>query len=484
MKKAKSIAKNYIYNVSYQVLTVLAPLITAPYVSRVLGPENVGTYSYTASIVTYFITLAILGTEAYARREIAYRQNDKCEYSTLFVEMIIFRAITTILSLSIFLGIIWNEEGRILYLIQAINIIAVAIDVTWFFQGLEEFGKIVLRNFLIRIINIAAIFIFVKSQSDLTIYIFLLAFLPLLGHISMWLYLPKYITKVSLKKIKLKKHIGGILGLFVPTIAVAIYGALDKTMIGLFTETNLQNGYYEQADKIVKLLLTVVNSLSVVMAPRIAGTIAEANNEKVKEYMSKSYQYVGFLALPICFGLLALARRFIPWYFGSEYYGAVSVLQVLSFLVPIVGFSSLTGVQYLIAVKRENIFTLALFVGAFVNFFCNLYLIPRYYAVGAAFATILGEMAILFVEIGYIILFEKRLSVRDVFGGFWRYIVASILMYIIVALGDSYLSNNVLSLIILVVCGAIIYCGILTILKDTFIGYIFRKLKMMVFRKG
>ncbi len=476
MGTKKSVIKNYIYNVSYQVLTILAPLVTAPYISRVLGPENVGTYSYTASIVTYFITLAILGTEGYARREIAYRQSNKSEYSTMFAEMFIFRVATTIFSFVVFMGVIWTKENRILYLIQAINIIAVAFDVTWFFQGMEEFGKIVFRNFLLRIANIVAIFVFVRSADDLNTYIFLLAFLPLLGHVSMWLYIPKYISKIEWRWNNVVKHLKGVIKLFIPTIAVAIYSALDKTMIGLFSVDSLQNGYYEQADKIVKLLLTIVNALSVVMAPRIAGTIAQKDELKMREYMEKSYRYIGFLALPMCFGLSLLAERFVPWFFGREYNGAVPVLQILSLLVPIVGFSSMTGVQYLIAVKKESVFTIALFGGAFVNFVCNLIFIPRYYAEGAAIATIMGEGMILLVEMIYVIRMEKKISYKNVFGGVPKYLLACICMYLVVWKLNSIMSDMVINLFLLLLIGCIVYLVTLLVLKDEFLLLLLKKI--------
>lgn len=480
MDKKKSVVKNYIYNVSYQILTILAPLITSPYISRVLGPENVGTYSYTASITTYFITLAILGSDGYARREIAYCQNNRRAYSKLFKELVIFRIITTFISLGLFFGVIWREENRILYLVQSINIIAVATDITWFFQGMEEFGKIVLRNFVLRLLNIVSIFLFVKSSEDLIIYIFLLAFLPFLAHISMWTYLPKYIEMGTREKIQLKRHLKGIISLFIPTIAVSIYSALDKTMIGYFSESSVQNGYYEQADKIVKMLITIVNALGFVMAPRIASSIAEGNNEKVRKYMAKSYQYVICLSLPMFFGLFLLSDRFVPWFFGEEYQAVIPVLKILSLLIPIVGMSNLTGVQYFVSIKKEKIFTTSLFSGAIVNFVLNLFLIPNYYAAGAAISTILGEATILFFGVAYILLIEKRLTVKDVLGNMQHYFVASAVMYMIVSMMDRNMSDSIINMFVLAIVGCIVYIFSLIILKDELVCFVLEKFKKFI----
>ena len=169
--------KNNIYNVAYQVLNLLAPLVTTPYISRVLGVEGVGEYSYTSSVVTYFITLAILGSTPYAQREVSYLREDKEKYSILFWEIVVFRGITVLISCLLFsIVIILSEpEIRIIYMIQGLNIVAVAFDISWFFQGLEEFKKIVIRNVFIKILNILLIFILVKQETDIWKYVLIIA---------------------------------------------------------------------------------------------------------------------------------------------------------------------------------------------------------------------------------------------------------------------------------------------------------------------
>ena len=233
----KSISKNYIYNVSYQILLLVTPFITTPYISRVLGPDGVGTYSYTTSIVAYFILLASLGIANYAQREIAYHQDDVHAQSRIFYEVVGIRAITVGISLLSYYLIIshCNVEDQVIYWVQAINIIVVLFDISWFFQGLEEFGKIVLRNFVVRILNIAGIFLLIHDASDLLLYIGMMAVMNLLGAVSIWFYLPKYLVPVARNEINPFRNFLVIIQLFLPQIAIQVYTVFDKTMIGILT---------------------------------------------------------------------------------------------------------------------------------------------------------------------------------------------------------------------------------------------------------
>ena len=221
MDTDKKIKKNYIYNVTYQILNLIAPLLTTPYVARVLGVEQIGRYSYISSITTYFITLAILGSTPYAQREIAYLKGDKEKYSQLFWEMVAFRTLTVLVSCLLYGIIIIGAptEERMLYILQGINIIIVAVDITWFFQGLENFKKVIIRNMIVRCASIVLIFLLVKNESDLAIYMFILSGIPLIGQAMIWGYLKEYLVPIPYKKINVKCHFKGIMALFIPTKA-------------------------------------------------------------------------------------------------------------------------------------------------------------------------------------------------------------------------------------------------------------------------
>lgn len=202
----KSIFTNYIYNLIYQIVVIILPLITTPYLSRVLGAENIGTYGYTLSIVTYFVLFGSLGIAMYGQREIAYVQDDKPNRSKVFWEIIVVRTISLSISLVAFYFIyVSGEKYQIYYKIFMLEIIATMLDISWFFQGLEEFKKTVGRNLVVRIASTILVFILVKTQDDLAKYIFIYVITTLLGNVSLWFYLPKYIQKVKIKSLDLTR---------------------------------------------------------------------------------------------------------------------------------------------------------------------------------------------------------------------------------------------------------------------------------------
>ena len=198
----KSIKRNYIYNVSYQILVLLTPLITTPYLSRVIGADGIGTVSYAESIVSYFTLFATLGITTFGQREISYVQESKDKRIQIFWEIKILEIITSAIVIVSYIPFALMQQNRSIYLILIFNLLAVMVDVTWFFQGMEEFGKIVFRNLIFKIVNIIYIFGIVKSKNDLNLYVFGIALFLFLSNASLWGYLPKYVEKVNWKELK------------------------------------------------------------------------------------------------------------------------------------------------------------------------------------------------------------------------------------------------------------------------------------------
>ena len=463
-----SVLRNYIYNLSYQILTLITPFITTPYLSRVLGLDGIGLYSYTTSIVSYFILLASMGVSDYAQREIAYHQNDRYIQSRTFFEVLGIRNVLVVISLvSYYLFLTQVESDHTIYWIQAINIIAVLFDITWFFQGLEEFGKIVARNFLVRIVNIVAIFVFIHNPSDLNLYIFLIGFMNVVSGLSIWLYLPKYLVHVERKDIRPFRNFLIIIQLFLPQIAIQIYTVLDKTMIGVITASPAQNGYYEQAEKIVKMTLMVVTSLGTVMIPRIASSYANGDIAMIRHYIMRSYRFVWLVALPMMFGLIGIIDQVIPWFFGPGY-GPVGILvKVFSGLLLAIGINNVTGVQFLIPINKQNIFTLTVLIGAVLNFVLNLVLIPIFMSLGAAIASVTAETVIALVQFHFV---KEYFSLIDVLSISIKYFLCSLIMFFVLEIVQFLMGypSSILSTMSLVLIGCIIYGILLFIWKDSF----------------
>ena len=464
--KKKSIKKNYIYNLCYQVLTLITPLITTPYVSRVLGADGVGISSYTNAVTTYFILIATLGTTDYAQREIAYRQEYSKERTKVFWEIVLLRCITGLVSIILFAFFIFSSEYRVIFLIQAVNIFAVIFDISWFFQGMEEFAVTSIRNIAVKILNILFIFVFVREKNDLMLYIASIAFSTLIGNILLWGKISKYLIPVSIKDIHPFSNLIGVIQLFIPTIAIQVSAVLDKTMLGLISEAAFENGYYEQADRIEKICLTIVSSLGIVMIPRIANVIANKNDERLKYYIYRAYRFIWMMSLPMMFGLISIADLFVPWFFGPGYEKTAVLLKLLSILLCVVGLSSVTGVQYFVPAGKQNLYTRSVIYGLIVNIIMNAILIPQFFSIGAAIATIISEIVVTGSQF-YMV--RKDFSIKNIFKLSSNYLISSFVMFAVLILLNHYIVNGWQGMIAMTVLGAFIYVIILIILKDEMI---------------
>ena len=466
MAKQKSLKLNYIYNVSYQVLSLITPLITTPYVSRVLGADGIGDYSFTASVVTYFSMVAVLGTLTYGNREISYLQDDRTARSKLFweIELLSF-LITGICTAAYLIFLLFCDRSRFsLYAIQTISIVCVAFDIAWLLQGMEEFGKVMFRNMLFKVINIVFIFSAVRDKDDLFLYVAGMVLLALASNLSIWFYLPQYIDRPVWKELHPMRHLKPTLALFIPSVAMSIYTVFDKTMIGLFAN-NFENGYYEQALKISKTALTLVTALGAVMIPRMGYYFNQKNMDKVKELTYQSYNFVWFLGVPLSFGLIGISQNLVPWFYGKGYDKITMLLPILGLLIIIIGLSNVTGIQYFVTTKRERLLTATVIIGAIVNFVCNLILIPKLYSIGASIASVAAEAVITLTQL-YLI--RNELSFTRIMAQSVKYLLAGACMLLVLFLENHYLSASVLHSCIMIFSGAIVYFIALFILKDQF----------------
>ncbi len=469
----KSITKNYIYNLIYQVLVLILPLVTTPYISRVLGAENIGIYSYTLSIVTYFILFGSLGVALYGQREIAYYQKDKKKYSIIFWEIVILRAITMTISLILFYLIFVNgNQYQIYYKILILELIGNCIDISWFFQGLEEFKKTVIRNMIIKLISVISIFTFVKSQNDLKIYFWIYVLSTSIGNASLWLYLPKFLTKVKIKELHLFRHLKPTLGLFIPQIAVQVYTVLDRTMIGAIISDKSEVGFYDQSQKIIKLLMTIITSLGTVMLPRIANTFASGEKEKINNYMKRSFNMVFLLAFPMIFGIISVSKAFVPIFFGEGYDKVAILMNVISPIILFIGLSNVTGTQYLLPTKRQKEYTISVIIGAITNFIMNACLIWEFGAIGASIGTVIAEFTVTAVQLYFV---RNDFDFKQIIKISKNYVISSIAMFIVCIIIGSVVKSNMISIIIQVIFGVGIYGVCLLALKDEFVNSIIKK---------
>lgn len=474
----KSLSKNYLYSLLYQVLTLITPFITTPYVSRVLGADGVGVSSYVTAVVFYFTLIAALGTPTIGQREVAYKRDSLEGRSVAFWNAEFLNILMVILACIVYaIFIYFQTENVVYYKILILNIVTIAVDIVWFFQGIEEFKKIVIRNIIFKVIGIAYIFLFVRTADDVDIYILGSSLTAFVSAVSLWGYMPKYIRRISWKSIRIKETLSQSLILFIPTLAVSFYVVLDKIMLGWFTTDYIENGNYEQAMKISKMTLAVIFSLAAVMTPRISYCFQKRDFVAIKEYMYKSYRMLWLIGLPICFGLWGIAYNFVPWFFGPDFLQVAPILCILALLVPIQGLTVISGGQFLVSIKEETHFTYSVITGAVINVTLNLILIPMFFAKGAAIASIVGEIGVAVVQMYYA---RKMLSLKNVFSSARNYFFAGATMYVILYFMGAYFQPTPLSTIILVITGASIYGIILCLIKDMFtLNYINRGINVI-----
>ena len=478
----KSIQKNYLYNAIYQALLMITPLITAPYLSRILEPDGIGMVSYTGSMVSYFILFATMGIPIHGQRETSYVQDSVEKRSVVFWNIkILSFCVSSVVTVVYLIYALWQKEASVLYLILTLNLVSVVFDITWFFQGMEEFGKIVTRNIVLKCFQIAYVFTFVKSKDDLLIYVFGFSLFAVLAHLSLWAYLPKYIKMIPRSQLHPFRDIKIVWSLFIPTIAIQIYTVLDKTMIGIITRSSFENGYYEQAIKLSKMLLALVTAMGTVMVPRIGYHFGKNDMGEIRRLMYRGYRFVWFLGVPLCIGTIMTAGNFVPWFFGPGYEKVVVLLGILSFLIPVIGISNVTGIQYFIPTKRQNLFTLSVVIGACTNFVLNMILIRFFQSLGAAIASVAGESS---VTIALLVLARKELSPRQTLKEGVHYCIAAAVMALVLWPLSKALSPSMAHTVMMVICGAATYACVLLIERDEFflsiVKTVLQKLRQMI----
>ena len=470
----KSITKNYLYNLTYQVLILILPLITTPYLARVLGAKGTGIYSYTYTIVNYFVLFGSLGVALYGQREIAYAQQKKHKRKKIFIELVTFRFITIAIATIVYYMLFMRTgEYSQYYRILLFEILAGAFDISWFFQGLEEFKKTVTRNILVRTISVALIFIFVKKEEDLITYMYIYSLADFIGNLTLWMYLPKYFKGVKVKNINITHQIGPIILLFIPQITTKLYNMLDTTMLGKMIADKTETGYYEQSQKVIRLLLTVVTSLGTVMIPRMANMFANGEKKAINYYMKRSFSFVFLLSFPMMFGVISISKAFTPVFFGPGYEKTATLMCIISPIVLLMGVANVLGNQYLLPTKRQREYTISVGAGVIANFILNYIFISLWASVGACIATVLSQVVVDYMQFKQL---KNEVKFKTIVKLSYKYLFASIVMFIACNLTKIIVSRGIASIILQIVVGIAVYGFILIRLKDEYLYMLLRKI--------
>ena len=404
---SKKITTNYIYNLAYKILTLIVPLITTPYLSRVLGAEGIGIFHYCMSIVTYFTYAGNLGTPLYGKREIAAVRDNREQRNQLFSDIVIMQCGLIILSLLLYLAVIpFFHRYETMFIICAVGIVANIFDINWLYAGLEEFPRIVFRNVIVKTISVASIFAFVRQKDDLYIYAICMMLSNLLGNLWLFIGSREYVKLVKPKFKNMPRYLKSSTVLMLPTLVTVLYASIDKTMIGTLSNSISEVGYYEQSQKIITMSIAVVTSLGAVLMPRLSALFSGNDIEGIKKYVNYSMMFCVFISLPMAFCLATISDNLVPWFFGPGFEKVENLLLVFSPMLIFMGVSDLIGTQLLISTRNEKVLLIVNIIAVLINCCLNFLLIPQYYSIGAAIATVVSEgiktFVFLFIEKYYL----------------------------------------------------------------------------------
>ncbi len=458
----KKITLNYIYNLSYQIFSLLVPLVTTPYISRALGAEMIGIYGYTLSISTYFIVAGSLGFPLYGQREIAYRAGDVRERSILFFQIVQGQFLLLTAALVLYFAFVFCCAGeyREVYLAQSVGIMGGVLAVSWFYTGIEEFKVTVAKNFLVKALSVLGLFLFVKKPEDVALYAAIVGAANLTGNAAILFDIRKYVDfQQSFRKTL--THVKPAFLLGIPYYITSIYKIIDTTMLGILGDGYAEVGYYEQAQKVVALIMTVITSLGTVIMPRMAQEIGAKNVEGAKGYLNRGIEVSLLLAMPMAAGSAAVASTLVPWFFGAGYERVTGLLVIFAPMGILMGISNLAGSQYMVASQREKELTLTILLGVLVNGVFNALLIPGAGSYGAA-ATVISEAVKTLVQVAVTHAVDLKRLLRNVlrFGGMALFMGAALL----VLKRDVLQENNIQNTLFMTICGAGIYLMLMAVL--------------------
>ncbi|MFD1672921.1 flippase [Agrilactobacillus yilanensis] len=456
------VLKNYLWNAFYQLFLIIVPVITMPYITRVLGQTNNGIYAFTYSNVQYFILLGSLGVSLYGNREIAYLRKDRKATTDAFWSIFFMRLVTIIVAMvAFFIFLTFTGNYRPYYLAQGLAIIAAMLDVSYLFMGFENFRITVIRNFIVKLLSLILIFTLVKQRSDLTVYILIVAGSTLFGNLTLWPYLKRYVDRPIFKDLTYKKHFLESLSLLIPQVATQVYVLLNKTMVGLMVSVSA-SGFYNYADNITKILLSVVTAVATVMLPHAANAYAQGDEAGVRKYLYLAFQFASFLAVPLAFGLAAIAPKFAVLYLSKAFSEVGTLIVIEAAVVILIAWSNVIGIQYLMATHQNRAYTISIIFGAGTNIVLNIPMIMLWQTPGAMVSTVISEFAVTLYQIFAI---RKQVKISKLFQDQWKYFLGGIIMFIGVRFLHDRWIMTYKQLIVEVAIGIVIYFVLIFILR-------------------
>lgn len=473
--KPVSVKNNYVLNLALNLLNLIFPLVTFPYVSRILGTTGIGKVDFANSVVQYFIFVGSLGLPVYGIREIAKARNSKEETNKVFSELFVIGIISNLLSTVVLLFTIsfvhkFNSESVLFYL-TSINMLLNIFSIDWLFQGFEDYKYITIRSIIIKVISLIFIFMFIKNKNDYVLYS-VVSIIGISGsNILNILSSGKYV-KIQFKNLNLKTHLKPLFYIFSSQIASSVYLYLNTTMLGFMVNMS-SVGIYSSSNKINKVVIAIVTASGLVLTPRLSNYFKNKKMDEIHILLKQSIQFVLFISIPAIFAMEIISDRLVPLFLGKSFGAAVITMRILCPIILFIGLSNITNTQILIPMGKEKCITKSVIIAAVVNFITNFLLIPVFKENGAAIATLIAE----FIVVGIQIYYSRDVLKNLIFNkDNLNYLIASIAMTIIIFIVKCIVPGIFISLVLSFILGCTVYFLVLFILKDTVLSIIIKYL--------
>ncbi len=480
MSKQGGLFQNSVYNVIYKLLDALFPLVSAAYLGRVLLSDGVGKVAYAQNIAQYFVLAASLGIPNYGIREIARRRKDEKQTTELFSSLFFINLISTLVCTVLYYALVLNlpyfSSRRLISLTAGLLIVFNAFNVDWFYQGQEAFKYIAIRSFAVKVISLAAIFVFIRNSEDYVRYMFVIVMTTGANYIINMLKLKQFGIRLTWHGIKILPHMKPIFIMLGTTVAIELYTMLDTTMLGLLCdERNV--GYYTNAMKVVKIIITVITAIGGTLLPHLSQYHMEGDDEACGRIVSRVFEIMLFLFLPCCVGLMLTADDLMVVMFGESFAPAGTTLRIAALLTLALGFSNLFGTQVLLTFGEEKKLLWCTIAGALSNVCLNFYLIPRFSQNGAAVASVISEALVTVCCVGFS---RKHIHVGLRAGYLGKTVLAVAVMSILTWFVIGMVSGGLLRLAAAVLTGVVSYFAMCLLLRNP----VCMEYKQLLLRRG
>lgn len=441
------------------MFSIILPIITTPYISRILGANGIGENAYSLSIAQLFVVFGLLGTIRYGNKEIARNRNNEEDIQSTFMNIYINQLFTGIIALILYFVFInvFVAFNSPLYYIQSIYIAASLFDISWYFQGKEDFGKTVLRGISSKILGAILIFLFVKEAHQINLYAFILAVSNFLSIFFMWILLVKEmkVKKKNIFKINFSEliyHFKNNIVMFIPIMGIQLSSLSYQVILGI-TSGSTEVGYFSNAVRIITIPMYIITSLGTVMLPRMSYEIKQMNSSKVNSYLEISLNAMLFLAIPLTFGIIAISENFIQWFLGPGFEKVAILISILSLRVVPTTIIEFFSFQYLIPNNKNKEYTISISIGAVVCVVLNFIISIWLQSVGTSITLVVSELIVMIC----ILLFSKEKIKLFKNIDILKYCILSLSMFLLIISMNNLDINSILLTFIQMLVGLLFY---------------------------